>query len=452
MVPSRISGRRTTATAALAVAALLGTAAPGALAAPAATAATATTATTATAAAAAAPDIPVVNVKAHLSQLQSISSANGGNRAHGRPGYKASVDYMKAKLDAAGFTTTVQQFTYNGATGYNLIADWPGGDPNQVLMAGAHLDSVSSGPGINDNGSGSAAVLETALAVSRAGFKPAKHLRFAWWGAEELGLVGSRYYVGNLPTSERGKVAGYLNFDMIGSPNPGYFVYDDDPVIEKTFKDYFAGIGVPTEIETEGDGRSDHASFKNVGIPVGGLFTGASRTKTSAQAQKWGGTAGQAFDRCYHSSCDTTSNINDTALDRNSDALAHAVWTLSAGTTEPPTGDTYENTADVAIPDNGAAVTSSVTVSGRSGNAPSGLRVGVDIVHTWRGDLVVDLIAPDGSAYRLKNASGSDSADNVRETYTVDASSESANGTWQLRVQDTARYDTGYINSFSLTF
>ncbi|KUH35944.1 MULTISPECIES: M28 family peptidase [Streptomyces] len=436
--------RRTAAIAALALAGLLATAAPAATAAPSAPAAPA--------AAAAAPDIPLANVKAHLTQLQSIASANGGNRAHGRPGYKASVDHLKAKLDAAGFTTTVQQFTTSGATGYNLIADWPGGDPNKILMAGAHLDSVSSGPGINDNGSGSAAVLETALAVSRAGLKPAKHLRFAWWGAEELGLVGSKYYVTNLPTTERAKVSGYLNFDMIGSPNPGYFVYDDDPVIEKTFKDYFAGIGVATEIETEGDGRSDHASFKNVGIPVGGLFTGASRTKTSAQAQKWGGTAGQAFDRCYHSSCDTTANINDTALDRNSDALAHAVWTLSAGTTEPPAGDTYENTADVAIPDNGTPVTSSVTVSGRAGNAPAALKVTVDVVHTWRGDVVIDLLAPDGTAYRLKNSSGNDSADNVRETYTVDASSEPANGTWRLRLQDVAQYDTGYLNGFSLTF
>ncbi|WP_128433008.1 M28 family metallopeptidase [Streptomyces cyaneus] len=279
--------------------------------------------------AAAAPDIPVANVKAHLTQLQSIATANGGNRAHGRPGYKASLDYVKAKLDAAGYTTAIQQFTSSGRTGYNLIADWPGGDTNQVVMAGSHLDSVSSGPGINDNGSGSAAVLETALAVSRAGYQPTKHLRFAWWGAEELGLVGSRYYVNNLSSANRAKISGYLNFDMIGSPNPGYFVYDDDPAIEKTFKDYYAGLGVATEIETEGDGRSDHAPFKSAGVPVGGLFTGASRTKTAAQAAKWGGTSGQSFDRCYHSSCDTTSNINDTALNRNSDAVAHAVWELS---------------------------------------------------------------------------------------------------------------------------
>ncbi|MFI9770406.1 M28 family peptidase [Streptomyces sp. NPDC052415] len=399
---------------------------------------------------AAAPDIPIANVKQHLTDLQSIATANGGNRAHGRAGYKASIDFVKAKLDAAGYTTRLQQFTSSGATGYNLIADWPGGDANQVVMAGAHLDSVSSGPGINDNGSGSAAVLETALAVARTGYQPSKHLRFAWWGAEELGLVGSKYYVNNLPSTDRAKISGYLNFDMIGSPNPGYFVYDDDPAIEKTFKDYFTGIGVPTEIETEGDGRSDHASFKNVGIPVGGLFTGASRTKTSAQVQKWGGTA-TAFDRCYHSSCDTTANINDTALNRNSDAIAHAVWSLSSGTTTPP-GTVFENTSDVSVPDNGAAVTSSVNVTGIPGNAPSNLAVGVDIVHTYRGDLVVDLVAPDGTVYNLKPFSSSDSADNVRTTYTVNASAEVANGTWGLRVQDRAAYDTGYISGFKLTF
>ncbi|MCX5134230.1 M28 family metallopeptidase [Streptomyces sp. NBC_00340] len=281
-------------------------------------------------AAAAAPDLPVANVKAHLTQLQSIATANGGNRAHGRTGYKASLDYVKAKLDAAGFTTTVQQFTSGGRTGYNLIADWPGGDTGRVVMAGSHLDSVTAGPGINDNGSGSAAVLETALAVARSAYQPTKHLRFAWWGAEELGMVGSRYYVNSLTTANRAKISGYLNFDMIGSPNPGYFVYDDDPAIEKTFKTYFSGIGVSTEIETEGDGRSDHAPFKSAGIPVGGLFSGADYIKTSAQAAKWGGTAGKAFDACYHSSCDTSSNINDTALNRNADALAYAVWELSA--------------------------------------------------------------------------------------------------------------------------
>ncbi|WP_411101405.1 M28 family metallopeptidase [Streptomyces sp. cmx-4-9] len=432
--------RRLAAVTAFAVAGLIAATSPAALAAP-----------TAVTAAPTPPDIPLANVKAHLSQLSTIAANNGGNRAHGRAGYKASIDYVKAKLDAAGFTTTLQTFTSSGATGYNLIADWPGGDPNSVLMAGSHLDSVTSGAGINDNGSGSAAVLETALAVSRAGLQPTKHLRFGWWGAEELGLIGSKFYVNSLPAAEKAKFSGYLNFDMIGSPNPGYFVYDDDPTIEQTFKNYYAGLGIPTEIETEGDGRSDHAPFKSAGIPVGGLFSGADYTKTAAQAQKWGGTSGQAFDRCYHSSCDSLTNINDTALDRNADAVAYAIWNLGAGTPVPP-GQSFENTADVAIPDSpAAAVTSSITVSGVAGNAPATTKVDVNIVHTYRGDLVVDLVAPDGTVYNLHNRTGG-SADNLVQTYTVNASSEVANGVWKLRAKDGAAQDVGYINSWKITF
>ncbi|MEU6812282.1 M4 family metallopeptidase [Streptomyces sp. NPDC046831] len=115
-------------------------------------------------------------------------------------------------------------------------------------------------------------------------------------------------------------------------------------------------------------------------------------------------------------------------------------------------GTSFESTTDVAIPDRGSAVTSSITVSGRSGNAPSNLQVSVDIVHTYRGDLVVDLVGPSGTAYRLKNSSSSDSADDVHATYTVNASTQPANGTWQLRVQDVASYDTGYIDGWKLTF
>ncbi|MEU2061577.1 M4 family metallopeptidase [Streptomyces sp. NPDC013455] len=115
-------------------------------------------------------------------------------------------------------------------------------------------------------------------------------------------------------------------------------------------------------------------------------------------------------------------------------------------------GTSYESSTPVSVPDNGAAVTSDITVSGRSGNAPANLQVSVDITHTWRGDLVIDLVGPSGTAYRLKNFSSSDSADNVTETYTVNASAESANGTWKLRVQDQATYDTGTINSWKLTF
>ncbi|MEU0665760.1 M4 family metallopeptidase [Streptomyces lavendulocolor] len=137
-------------------------------------------------------------------------------------------------------------------------------------------------------------------------------------------------------------------------------------------------------------------------------------------------------------------------------AVEHAWAGVNVGSRpgggDPGTGKVFENTADVAIPDNGAAVTSAVNVTGIAGNAPSTLKVDVDIVHTWRGDLVVDLVAPDGSVYNLKPFSSSDSADNVKATYTVNASSEVANGSWKLRVQDKAAQDTGYINGFKLTF
>ncbi|OJF15113.1 M28 family peptidase [Couchioplanes caeruleus] len=309
------------------------------------------------AAAVAPPDIPLANVKNHLSQFQSIATANGGNRAHGRPGYLASVTYVKGLLDAAGFQTQQQSFTYGGATGYNLIADWPGGNTNDTLMVGAHLDSVTAGPGINDNGTGSAASLEVALAVARTGFQPTRHLRFAWWGAEELGLRGSTFYVNSLSAAQKAAIGGYLNFDMVGSPNPGYFLYDGDDSdgtgsgpgpagsaeIEDTLEAYFTSINVPTR-GTDFDGRSDYGPFIANGIPAGGIFTGAEGRKTAAQVELWGGTTG-AFDPCYHRACDTVTNVSDTALDRNSDAIAYAVWTLADDTGTPGEtvfGDDFE--------------------------------------------------------------------------------------------------------------
>ncbi|MGN9757807.1 S8 family peptidase [Streptomyces sp. SD31] len=131
---------------------------------------------------------------------------------------------------------------------------------------------------------------------------------------------------------------------------------------------------------------------------------------------------------------------------------AKTVQAVSGSSGGSTGGTTFTSTSAVSVPDNGSAIESSIAVSGRSGNAPSALQVGVDITHTYRGDLVIDLVAPDGTAYRLKSASSSDSADNVKTTYTVNASSETANGTWKLRVQDTAAQDTGTLNSWKLTF
>lgn len=278
----------------------------------------------------AAPDIAVEDVVEHLRQLEAIATEHGGNRAHGQPGYTASVDYLQELLDAAGYETARQEFTLAGSTGYNLIAEWPGGGGSQeVLMAGAHLDSVSSGAGINDNGTGSAAVLEVALAVAEADLEPDQRLRFGWWGAEEAGMVGSGHYVDSLGDDGTAELSAYLNFDMIGSPNAGYFVYDDDAGLEALFGDWFDARGIVTEPAVEAAGRSDHAPFKSAGVTVSGLFTGAGYTKTAEQAAQWGGTAGAPFDGCYHRACDDLDNVDLTALDLNTDALAYAIWELS---------------------------------------------------------------------------------------------------------------------------
>ncbi|SDZ44423.1 aminopeptidase S [Saccharopolyspora shandongensis] len=298
--------------------------------------------------AASVPLTGVTAVQDHLQELQKIAEANGGNRAAGEPGYKASLDYVKAQLDAAGFATTIQEFDAIGGTTYNLLAETPGGDANSVVMFGAHLDSVSRGAGINDNGTGSAAILQAALDYAGSGATPKNKLRFAFWGAEEQGLVGSSHYVQSLPEAERGKIVAYLNFDMVGSPNAGYFTYDGDDSdgegsgpgpegsaeIEKLLNDALAAAGVETE-GTDFDGRSDYGPFIEVGIPAGGTFTGAEDTKTPEQAQKWGGQAGEAYDSCYHQSCDTVDNVDQQALDRNFQAISTAVKTYAEQFPQP---------------------------------------------------------------------------------------------------------------------
>jgi subtilisin family serine protease len=180
---------------------------------------------------------------------------------------------------------------------------------------------------------------------------------------------------------------------------------------------------------------------------VAALLVSVDPTATLAQLRSKLGV--QADDlSCTDSRCSGTTAKNNFYGEGRVDAL-EAV----SGTTPPPTGKVFENTADVTIADSpGAAVFSDVAVTGVTGNAPATLKVDVNIVHTWRGDLVIDLVAPDGTLYRVKNSSGNDSADNVIATYTVNASTEVANGTWRLKVQDVARADVGYINSWKLTF
>ena len=223
----------------------------------------------------------------------------------------------------------------------NVIAETRDGDPDSVIVVGAHLDSVGVGPGINDNGSGSATILEIAEQLRKV--KPRNKIRFIWFGAEEHGLLGSEAYVDSLPQSERDKIAAMLNFDMVGSPNFVRFVYDGDlsdseppeggappasAEIEELFLDYFESQGLETE-PTAFDGRSDYGPFIFAGIPAGGLFTGAEEIKTEEQAAIYGGTAGEPYDPCYHLGCDDIDNLDHTALDQMSDAAAHATITLA---------------------------------------------------------------------------------------------------------------------------
>ncbi|HST47708.1 M28 family peptidase [Jatrophihabitans sp.] len=321
---------------------------------------------TAAQAAVAAPDISVTNIQTHLSQLQTIATNNGGTRRSTTAGYTASVNYVYDKLVAAGYSVVKQSCT-SGCTvgaGPNVIADWPGGDPNQVVMMGAHLDSVSAGPGINDNGSGSSMLLELALTLAAQNPALAKHVRFGWWTDEEQGLNGSEFYANSLPSTERTKIKNYLNFDMVASTNGGYFINRITSATGLIVKAYYDSIGVQTEENTEGAGRSDDASFNAVGIQTSGIAAGASAIKTSAQATKWGGTAGAAYDSCYHRSCDTyPSNINTTILNRAADAAAYALWNLAVASTTVTVNNPGSQTGTV-----GTAKSLTMTASG--GTAP----------------------------------------------------------------------------------
>ncbi|MGY1673154.1 M28 family peptidase [Geodermatophilus sp. SYSU D00710] len=230
-------------------------------------------------------------------------------------------------------------------TDYNVVAELEGKNEDNVVMAGAHLDSVIEGPGINDNGSGSAALLETALLM--ANLNPGNTLRFAWWAAEEQGLVGSTDYVEGLSQEERDRIALYMNYDMVGSPNYVFMVYDADestfpapegvPIpegseaIEDVYESYYTLIGEPYD-DTEFSGRSDYEAFIFAGIPSSGLFTGAEEIKTDEQAEIWGGTPGEQFDPCYHEACDTIENLDPHALDVNSDLIAFAMLTFAYST------------------------------------------------------------------------------------------------------------------------
>jgi Zn-dependent M28 family amino/carboxypeptidase len=272
--------------------------------------------------------------------------------------YDAGVNL--ASVPDSNVTVTVD-FDEETRVAYNVIAETSSGNDDNVVMAGAHLDSVQDGAGINDNGSGSAALLETAIQMAKV--KPANTVRFAWWGAEEEGLLGSTYYVSQLSEEEIADIGLYLNFDMVASPNYMFGIYDGDnsggtaapgfippgsAEIEDLFEAYYTSRGEPF-VDSEFSGRSDYGPFIAVDIPSGGLFTGAEVPKTAEEEALFGGVAGVAFDPCYHQFCDNLTgegqnaavyalleedyelvgNVNVHALDVNADAIAAAILTLA---------------------------------------------------------------------------------------------------------------------------
>ena len=265
------------------------------------------------------------------------------------PGVGTSFDVGVDLADPGTVVRVKTEVLETLATSVNVIAESRKGNPHRTVVVGAHLDSVPAGPGINDNGSGSGGILTIAEEMAK-GPSPRNKLRFMWYGAEEIGLVGSTKYVEELTQAQKDDILAMLNFDMIGSPNFARFVYDGDGTagpagptgsgfIEDVFVDYFAAVGLYNE-PTAFNGRSDYGPFIAEGIPAGGLFTGAEQPKTEAQVVQYGGIAGAQYDPCYHDVCDTFAGTGDgpdatapglalVALDQMSDAAAHAILFMS---------------------------------------------------------------------------------------------------------------------------
>jgi aminopeptidase S len=286
----------------------------------------------------------------HLQALQKIADEHGGNRAAGTSGYDASVDYVAGVLRRAGYKVSTPTYETSGrrhrerAGGpqRNVIAQTSTGDASNVVMVGAHLDSVEDGPGIVDDGSGVASLLEIA---TQLGADPSvqNSVRFAFFGGEENGAEGSSGYVQGLSAEDRKKIKLYLNVDMVASSNGGYFVQGGkggdreeagpagSAMIGRVLADQLvkAGVSKPEIIKFVGD---DESAFIDAGIPVGGAENGDAERKTAGQAKAWGGKAGERYDRCYHDACDSIDNVNRDVLDHYMRAIAGTVAYFATST------------------------------------------------------------------------------------------------------------------------
>ena len=237
--------------------------------------------------------------------------------------YTLGNDFLQAYKQGKNPTVDFKVYgTFTDRFLPQVIAETKDGDPNHVVVVGAHLDSVPAGPGINDDGSGTATLLAEAQEIADGHYNLRNKIRFAWWGAEEEGLIGSSYYAHNLSQAEVDKIDVMLDYDMLSSPNYVRFVYDGDgnaepgnPAgpegsgkVEQVFDDWFKAQGLASE-RVPFDGRSDYVGFTDRGIPAGGVFAGAEEPKTPEQEAVYGGAAGSWLDPCYHQLCDNLITV-----------------------------------------------------------------------------------------------------------------------------------------------
>ena len=277
------------------------------------------------------------------------------------------TDYATGKelvdLDAAGdvsLRVAVDGFVNENVLTNNVIAETPGGRSDRTVVVGGHLDSVYEGPGINDDGTGVAMMLETAEQMKALGVQPVNKTRFIFFSGEEQGLLGSSHYVSQLTSKQLSSISVMLDYDMLASPNYARFVYDGDGTdfgfsgpngsgqVEQVFKSFWDSQGLAYET-IPFDGRSDYDAFIDNGIPAGGIFAGAEVEKTPEQVLLYGGTAGTAFDPCYHQLCDNLTNINNKGYTEHKDAAVHAILTFAQttsavhGTDKGSSGSTKES-------------------------------------------------------------------------------------------------------------
>ena len=263
------------------------------------------------------------HARAAESDLRRQPARPAGDDRRGDLSYTLGNELLQAYKQGQNPTVDFKVYgTFTDRFLPQVIAETNGGDPNHVVVVGAHLDSVPDGPGINDDGSGTATLLAQAQEIADGHYNLRNKIRFAWWGAEENGLVGSTYYAHNLSQAEVDKIDVMLDYDMLSSPNYVRFVYDGDgnaapgnPAgpegsgkVEQVFDDWFRAQGLQSE-RVPFDGRSDYVGFTDRGIPAGGVFAGAEGEKTAEEEAIYGGAAGSWYDPCYHQLCDNLITV-----------------------------------------------------------------------------------------------------------------------------------------------